>query len=541
MFKQYTKKENTIIILIIIGFLFLTSAPFLIGYLIAGKDYFLGGSYLSQQDVNVYVSYIEQAKEGKFLFSNLFTSEPQKGLFFGPLWLVLGWLAKFLNLNGLLVFHLARIILGFFFLLFIFYYFLNIFFKKFFDKLVAFLLICFPTGLGFLFNHNLKDLINKGASFKVFLPADLFLPETNTFLSLSYSALFIVAQLFVLLIFYIFLKKDTQKINYFYLFAISLILGFIHPFDVVVVLAVLLTYFIISLILKDLKLIENTKAYIIKYLFLAIGFLSALLYFYFVVRPEAAIWGWFRQNVTLSPPLAGYLVAYAVLIFFSLISVYLMVKKNVKAVCFLLCWIITLAYLIYSPLPFQNRFIDTMQIALSLLAAYSLAIMASKIMQSKLYLKILALGLFLILIVLANGAFLVTEIYAYNTLAGYFYFPSSYYQAALWLKNNSQDDEPILAEALNGQALPAIIARPVYIGHHIQTLDWQRKILLLNEWFFKDNNQDVFKKEFLKANNLKYIFYTKREQSLGTYNLDKADFLEKVYINDEVKIYKVIN
>ncbi|MCX6746018.1 MAG: hypothetical protein NTX00_03275, partial [Candidatus Parcubacteria bacterium] len=249
MIKNYTLKQNLIVFSIILGTLFLTTFPFLIGYLIRGNDYFLGSSYLDRGDVNIYSSYLEQARQGHIIFSNLFTSEIQQPRYFSPLWLLLGLVAKIFQANNILIFQLARIIAGFIFLYFIFYYFFNLFFEKFFDKVIALLVLCFSSGLGIFFKKEVKDfsfLFDEKYIFKHY-SVDLLMAEANTFLSLAHSCLFILAQLFVVIIFYIFLKNNFKKLDYLYLFGLNLILGFIHPYDFFIIFGVLAAYFFLNL------------------------------------------------------------------------------------------------------------------------------------------------------------------------------------------------------------------------------------------------------------------------------------------------------
>jgi len=546
MIKNYTLKQNLIVFLIILGTLFLTTFPFLIGYLIKGDDYFLGGGvgyHAGQCDINVYISYLEQAKQGHIIFSNLFTSEIQQPRYFSPLWLLLGLIAKIFQANNILIFHLARIIAGFIFLYFIFYYFFNLFFEKFFDKVIALLVLCFSSGLGIFFTKKGLDLSlffdvkNISERYSV----DFTMYEANTFITLAHSCLFILTQLFVIIIFYIFLKNNFKKLDYIYLLGLNLILGFIHPYDFFIIFGVLAAYFFLNLILlliKKKKIIENSWLYLKKTAVLLLATLPAGYYFYFIVRKENSLWGWFKQNITLSPPLMGYLIGFGLLIILSLISALLFYKKN-KNIVFLLCWIITLLIIVYLPLSFQHRFIATEHIALAILAAYSLSLFFKEMISS--FNKYFAyFGIFIIFyfLSLSNLSFLTTSIYEYNHMPEYFYFPKNYLQAALWLKDHSSDQEAILASAWNGTVLPSIIARPVFFGHIHQTLDFISKRRLLNQ-FFQENNQDQEKNKFLREYNIDYVFYTQREKLLGDFNPDLKDYLEKVYTNPEVNIYKV--
>jgi hypothetical protein len=541
MFKQYTRKENLVVLTLIGVVLALVTLPAIAGYLLAGGN-FLGGHYLNIGDIGVYISYIEQVKEGKIFVANLFTSEPQKDVFLTPLWLVLGFIARVFNLSGILIFILAKIILGFFFLVFIFYKFLDLFFKRFFDKIIAFILICFSSGLGLFFKPNLKELVFDEKFIFAHFPADLLMPEANTFLTLAHSGLFILSQLLIILIFYFFLKGVYKRQYLIYLFFLALLSGFIHTYDFFIIEGVLAVYFGAKLVLSSfLRQRNEIKEFLVKYLVTLLGFLPAIAYFFLVVKKEPALWGWVEQNITLSPSPVSYLIAFSFLIIFGLFSLGLKAKEMDEKLIFLLSWVLTIFFLIYSPLPFQRKLTNTLHIALAILATYSFVILVKGILtvNKKRYVNVIGIVLIFLFMSLSNFSFIFTAIYDYKKYPEYFYLPEKYYQAAAWLKNNSFSNDAILASARNGSFLPPLIARPVFLGHRHQTANLSLKKELLDNWFFKDNDQGEKKKEFLQNYNIKYIFYTDREKALGDYNLDKADFLQEVYNNEQVKIYKV--
>jgi len=535
MFKKYTFSQNLLVFLIIFGAIALAAFPYLVGFFMAGKDYFLGGSHLDQGDVSVYISYIEQVKAGKILAANLFTSETQKDAYFTPFWLSLGLIARVFKLSSVFIYHLARVLAGFIFLYFIFYYFLDLFFQKYREKIIALILICFSSGLGIFY----EPFISGGWSLKNF-PADLWISEANTFLTLSHSGLFIVAQFLIILAFYLALKENIKRGIPAALFGIGLILGFIHTYELFIVAGVLFAYFILNLLLRQLKLIADLKGYIWKCFFLGLGFLPAIIYFYFIVRKEPALWGWIAQNITPAPPFTMYLIAFGTLILFSLISSYLLRKQVPKNLFFLITWSVTLLFLVYLPVAFQRRLNSTLHIALAILAAYSIFYFGQRLPAGyKKKNKIILASIFFVFLGLSNLSYIYTVIYSYHNQPPYFYFPDKYYQAALWLKAKAEPQGAVLAGVINSRILPALIIRPVFICNAHQTLGYNRKLSLAEDWFFKDNNQDAAKKEFLQKYNIKYIFYTERERDLGSDNLDKKDFLEKIYEADETIIYQV--
>jgi len=543
IFNKHTAKQNIIVFSIIVGVLFLTSLPYMVGLFLANGDVYLGGNYLNQGDLHVYLSNIEQVKNGKLLTANNFTSETQKDIFFAPLWLLLGWLARFLQINSLLIFHLARVIAGFIFLIFLFYYFLDIFFSKFFNKLVAFILICFSSGLGFFFKPRVEGIITDDRIIFNNFAIDLIMPEANVFLSLAHSALFIFSQLIILLIFYLVLKKEFKQRDLLYLFCSGCLLGFLHTYDIIIVAAVLTVYFFVQLAFFALKGLKfSWQKYLHKYTAVLISFLPALAYWFFILKPEPTIWGWVEQNIILSSPVRGYIIGYLPVIVFCLISLYLIRHKLLnKKIIFLLCWIIILFILVYLPFAWQRKLISTVQIALAILGTYgALAIIRYflKIYQAKI-LNIIVIIILLVFISLSNLSFITSTIYHYQELHYIFYFPQNYWQAVNWYRDNSNDSQAILSAALNGSAIAGLTGWPVYVGHPHQTIDYKNKRDLLDNWFFKADQQDQKKKEFLQENNINYIFYSEREKFLGEYNLDNIDWLDQVYDQQNVKIYKV--
>ncbi len=72
--------------------------PFLFGLGLASNgDIYLGYQY-NLDDHMVYSAWIQQALEGRFLFSNRFTTDPQPGLTIHLYFLVLGWVAKIVGI-----------------------------------------------------------------------------------------------------------------------------------------------------------------------------------------------------------------------------------------------------------------------------------------------------------------------------------------------------------------------------------------------------------------------------------------------------------
>jgi len=96
----------------------LTLLPYLAGHAVAPQGarfmWFIGNNL----DQNSYMAWIKQGAEGRLLFEDKFTTEPQSGLFFFPFFLILGWICRLTGAAPLFVYHGARVLLAFVLLLF---------------------------------------------------------------------------------------------------------------------------------------------------------------------------------------------------------------------------------------------------------------------------------------------------------------------------------------------------------------------------------------------------------------------------------------
>ena len=81
--------------------------PTLVGHL-TNKDMIFSG--LSTTDGNTYLSFMNQAKEGKILFTNMYTSEDISYIMFRPTYLIAGWFSYITKIPNILAYHLFRII-----------------------------------------------------------------------------------------------------------------------------------------------------------------------------------------------------------------------------------------------------------------------------------------------------------------------------------------------------------------------------------------------------------------------------------------------
>ena len=150
----------------------LTSLPYLLGYYLSSPDVHFGGFVIAVEDGKSYMAKMGQGARGEWLFHLPYTSEDHDGAILFTFHLLLGKLARLSGLSLVNVYHLARLLCGFL-LLWVVYAFISYFVHFVALRRVAFLLICFSSGLGWL-------LVSLGLSSDT--PIDFMLPEAFTFL-----------------------------------------------------------------------------------------------------------------------------------------------------------------------------------------------------------------------------------------------------------------------------------------------------------------------------------------------------------------------
>ncbi|MBU1148512.1 hypothetical protein KKI23_00300, partial [Patescibacteria group bacterium] len=301
---KLTRQEINFLIICSVLLVFLTSISYLVGFSTARSsgDQYLGTNLRYHVDVSVYQSYIEQAKDGHLFFENLYTAETQPRLFFNPLWLVIGWLARIFNLSSLWAFHLVRVLLIPIFV-FVSYFFIGRFLKEIVKRKIAACIFFFAGGLGFFFLST---------TFSFSKPIDLWLPESNSFLSLYHSPHWLLPIILILVIYQL-LLLDLEKRNKFLFggaIALTILLGIIHPYDLAVIFAVY-GYFLLYHGLKN----KNIGRYLIKFLVFLV-FSAIPLYYFLALKYLDPVFGaWFNQNITPTGSIGSIFVGYGLLFF----------------------------------------------------------------------------------------------------------------------------------------------------------------------------------------------------------------------------------
>jgi len=545
LIKSITKKEWLFFIGITVFVIFLTTVPYIYGWYKAPDSHlYLGLHSLTSGDTYVYFSWMEQAKHGDFLAEDLYTGEDQNKIILNGFWALEGWLARLTGLSNIWIFQLSRIFLAVIFL-FILYLLAVYFWQDVLWRKIFFVFMCFASGFGFFISLFLPNSDYTNGIYN--WPLDIWAPESNNFLTMFQSPHLIASTtLIVLILFFGFLAYDKNNFKYSIIAGImALFLFEFHPFHMPTIFGVLGAYFIFECI-RQKKVVTNHLKH-----FLIFSFLSSPSIFYYLILSRydfvTQIRTW--QNVCLSPVLWIVFISYGLIFILAVYGICMIInlKKFNGINAFLIIWLVIQFLLLYIPLPWQRRLMQGLQIPMIILAVFGLYYLYHYL-KNKLSFrnfdfwvnnKYLLIILFVFFMTSSNIYNLVRDFGIFNQGYKSFYISEDRNDAYLWMKNETTVDDTILTDLHDGDIIPGRIGRKIFVGHAVETLFFISKAQTM-AWFFGTNNLDEKKQGFLEYNKIAYVFFTPETDDLGDFKPEEKEYLEIVYKNKEVQIYKVL-
>lgn len=547
LFQSITKKEWQLVIIVSIVLILLTGLPFVYAYFNAPQGHFYNGlNFYTTADIMVYFSYINQIKAGNWLIRDYFTSEAQPDGLLNIFWLGVGLLARLLNLSALFTFHLVRLLLIPLFMA-VLYIFVSYFFQNKQKRKLALLFACFSSGIGVYFinySHHFaainNAILNAG-------PIDLWVDESNIFLSLYYNPHFTFSWALMLL-FFLFSVLAWQNNNYRYSILAGLV-GFLwfnfHPYYFPYVFSVLLIYGVILFF-------KNKKFFYCYHFLISLVFsLPFVLYHFYKIRTDLVIGIRASQNVTLTPSFAFVFIGFGFLFIFSIIGIWYLFKnreilKN-EQYLFIFVWLVGGLILIYAPVSFQRRFLEGIQlpmVILSIIALFSLAgLIKNKLSRIYLFLDgnyYLLILLFIIFFGFSTIFNLVKDVYYFKNFPLIYYLPDEYRTAANWIENNNPDNKVILSQSFDSWIIPGLVNQRIFLGHMHETIFSDIKKRKVDD-FFANNYSEQEAWKFLMDNNIGFLFFSDMERKFYPYTPAEKKYFKKAWQEGAVEIWQFVD
>lgn len=536
---------------LIVALWILTVLPAIYGYFATPSNFhFTGIEYLVPGDFHSYLSYFEQVKQGNFILRDLYTSEEQTSAIFNPFFLMFGLLGKLFDLPNIITHHLARLILIPFLIAALFAFFRRIF-KEMTHLRVVMLFAVFSSGLGSFISPFIHYF--KTSEGYIHWPMDLWVPESNIFLTILRNPLYIAALTLIILTFLFFINAiEKNQIRWSVLAGLSaMLLFFIHPYHVLTIYAIPLLW-VALLMIREGKIIFP---YLGHYLLLFLISLPPIMFTIYLTLTDFIARN--RYYSVGGPPTVFWLtiLSYGFLFLLAIPSC-LNFLKNIfnkqtdkssrnNTILFCAAWAIGGFLIIYFPFFKHGRRLTLgLQIPLIVFTVITLMNVRSTSLYKKLKdivnIKI-AFLLFFILAFMASNIYVLTahfQVYA-DRSNQYAHIPIEVYQAMRWLKSNTAPNQDVvLTDQYYGNLIPGIIGRTVYLGHFAETVHFNLKERMLIAFFSKNrsNGEEVL---FLKNNRITHIFYTENLKTSGAWRPENKDYLSKVFENEKTVTYKI--
>jgi hypothetical protein len=491
-------------------FTLLITVPYLVAYLAQGDEKIFGGFLLNPIDGNSYLAKMYQGWQGDFTFQLPYSAEKTEGVFLFVFYLLLGHIARLLQLPLLIIFHLARI-LGAFGLVWVLKRYIDLYFPDNRMGNQAFTLILFGLGAGWL-------VLPFG-----WITSDVWVAEGYPFLASYVNPHFPIGLAIVTaLIFHD--PSDVTPKTLILTSIMALALALILPFGIVIIGCVLAIE-IGLLILRDRERMF-VRHPLIRLLLIGIVSIPVLLYDIWLVYTDPILAGWNAQNLTPSPPLWDFLIAFSPSLILAIAAFVAVKKTPQRLIQVAAIWLLSGFLLMYLPIGLQRRMISGLFIPVGILAMFFLATRFNHPINKRNANILIGASLPTIaVILLLAGAGILQK-------APELYLWRSEKESFTWIEGQTPMDALILAAPDTGLLIPAYTGRRVLYGHPFETVDAEANRDLV-EAIFMDLSQGRVESI---PDSVDYLFWGPRESALVSGGLPVLP-LPMVYQNESVVIY----
>lgn len=479
-----------------------------------GKWYTGQASWFDPWDLNVYFSAIGWGKRGGILFENVYdtTSAQKTPIFF--LYTFLGKIAAVFNLSNTMTFHLSGLLFSIL-LAGILWWVVKLFLNEEIERKIAFIIIFFGGGLGWLFFPHLivPDLGQPGFT----LATTLRMPHEAVSLCLFLLAVGNFRQGIV-----------SQKGKYLLLGAIFSFLNFFfHPYIVVSLAAILFGAFIYRW-MKD-KSIEVLKALVL--LGVAGGIYYLLLGRVLLANPSFA--GQVSQ-IQPSPSPLHVILGWGLL--FPLIIITLLFKEQDKKITFLKIWFTSQYTTTYLPFSFQKLLFRGLWVPTILLAIQGMRNLCCK---KNWNFQVLA-GLLLVFTIFST-LYMTYKRIIESSENRWIYLTQQEGAVIEYLKAHGPDEEGVLASYRIADIIPAQTAKRVYAGHTFQSPQFEERMTETYRFFAGEMN-DSEAGEFLQRAGITWVFWGPDEKVIANLVTIPNKSIFEVALEDETaSLYRVLS
>lgn len=510
-----SNKELALVSLSALFFSLLAISPSIIAWLKTPPGYVFVGScnYFDPWDINVYLSNISWGKWGHWLWQQRYYTGSASAHFLYLFYIILGHVAYWLNLSGPVVYHLVALFLGMG-LLVLGYFLATYFLNDRLNRLVAYALICFGGGWGWLVGAW-EIRVPDATTFPT-LRVPHFSADQLLFLSSLVTAYFLVT------------KVDRRFWRSLWLALFLAALSVIHPY-MTVVASFIITLFAI-LMAKGRRSV-SFLFYLIFPLVIAVG---AVLFFLWDLWRDEALREHFltAENFYIpTPNPVAIFLGYGALSVFVIYGVWRYRNSRSEKLLFLFTWLFVHTLSLYAPLHHQRSLLKNFYIVLALWGAQGFSFLFR---SSKTWVKGTAAYLFVSLFF----SQIVLLIFSFSIIKAdnlYTYVSQPEYSGLLWLQKNTAFGDVLLSSESFGNIAPIYAPTTSVLSHVTVKLSEKRE---LAKQFYSVSTSEIERKSIIEQEGVDFVVFGPRERLLGNYDPAQSRLLTLVYEFSDLRIYQ---
>lgn len=477
----------------------LSTAPYFYAYVTVPPDLHFSGLLANVGDGYSYLAKMAQGARGEWLFHLPFTPEPHEGGLLFTFYLALGHLARITGLPLALVFHLARIATGLACLL-VGYAFIAHFADSLSERRIAFLLLAFSSGLGWL-------VVPTGG-----LSTDLRIPESITFYNLVVNPHFPLALALLLLVFLGVLAPPQERLggvrHPVLLSAASFTLVSVQPFVFITLGAVLVPY-LAWCWLRERRFprIQAARAALV----LAAA-TPVVLYDAWLLTTNPVMRAWTAQNLTPSPPPWDYLLGYGLILALATLGTIRGLREGDTRIHFLIIWVVATALLLYAPFALQRRLSLGLHVPVAILAGQGVSGMVTPRLGRRWATVLVGATM------LTNALLLLTLFAGAARRNAQTHLGHDEWAALGWLREHAPAEAVVLAGPETSLFIPAQAGQRVVYGHPFETVNAVTRRAQV-EAYFAGRLGAVAQVALLRQEGVSWVWLGPRERAAGTPSL----------------------
>ena len=491
------------------------------------------------QDYHLYLQFMRQALDGRWLFIDRFTPEVFPARFVYLVYLLLGKLGAVTGLDLPLIYTLSRLIFGAVFLILI-YRLIRIIYPG--DKnkrILAVFLTFFGCGFWTLSFFDKTIIIRRILNFW----SEVDILERFTYIPHHLFAKMLMVASIILLI------NALEKRKKSLLFAATVagfLCGLSSPFVYVNLVVIIVITFLILIVIKRQVIAKHDKIFADRFLIFFLLFSSLSLLYLRFVETSGFPWNHYleREKLVFNISFWEYLLFSGLPFIFSLFAVPSFIKSRKIAHLFILSWLFEpwLSLFLLAPFfPLQKvRFLAGCAfIPMGIMGSLGMVVIAKRLSRHSHHYRLV-----LILFLIISSLIFSVNIYSnykdrtaslspslYNV-----YLPNEIVTALTYFDKYTPVDSVVLSQGFMGNLVPAYSHNKVVAGHLTNTYQMAEKNAEVDS-FFRQNDPASAQK-LIEKYQVKYVFY-----SLDT-DPPKEDFIQKlglieIFRAGRVYIYKL--